>query len=150
METQPQTKSSTVSTEGHWLQLWKDTVLVAVLCVLLHPLQVLLVTFQTPGVVFELRHSVALFQAQVQDLGLLVLLHLIAVITANRRRSRRISLAIGGRRIANGSHRQLSPDDFVVFAAVPRPLLAVVVLLQQQPGLHLVAPLEHLALWFTV
>lgn len=119
METEPQTKSSVESTESHWLLRWKDTVLVAVLCVLLHPLQVLLVTFQTPGVVFELRHSVALLQAQVQDLCLLVLLHLIAVITANRRRRRGISLAIRGRRITNESLRQLSPDDFVVFAAVP-------------------------------
>lgn len=91
---------------GQRLQWCKDTVLVAVLCVLLHPLQVLLVTFQTPGVVFELRHSVALLQTQVQDVCLLVLLHLITVITANRR-SGRVSLAFGGHRIVIESLHQL-------------------------------------------
>lgn len=64
---------------------WKDTVLVAVLCVLLHPLQVLLVTLEAPGVVFELRDPVALLQAKVEDVCLLLLLlHLIAVVTAHR------------------------------------------------------------------
>lgn len=37
----------------------KDTVLVAVLGIFLHSLQVLLVTLETPGVVCELRDSVA-------------------------------------------------------------------------------------------
>lgn len=67
-------------------QQWKDTVLISVLRVLLHPLQVLLVAFKTPGIVYELRHPVALLQAKVEDLCLLMLLHFITVKTANRRR----------------------------------------------------------------
>lgn len=50
------------------------------LCVLLHPLQVLLVAFETPGIVFDLWHHVALLQAQVENIWLL--LHLISVVTA--------------------------------------------------------------------
>lgn len=82
-------------------QQWKDTVLITVLRVLLHPLQVLLVTFKTPGVVYELRHPVALLQAQVEDLCLLMLLHLITVKTANRKRG--VSLAIEGHHVENES-----------------------------------------------
>lgn len=56
--------------------------MVAVLCVFLHPLQVLLVTFQTPRVVFDLWHHVALLQAKVENLRLLLLLlHLVTIIT---------------------------------------------------------------------
>lgn len=58
----------------------KDTVLVTVLCVLLHPLQVLLMTFETPGIVFDLWHHVALLQAEEENIWLL--LHLISVVTA--------------------------------------------------------------------
>lgn len=64
----------------------KDTVLVTVLCVLLHPLQVLLMTFETPGVVFDLWHHVSLLQAEVENLRLL---RLIAVITAKATRGNR-------------------------------------------------------------
>lgn len=46
----------------------KDTVLVSVFGVLLHPLQMLLVTLQTPGVVFDLRCHVSFLQAVVQHL----------------------------------------------------------------------------------
>ncbi len=50
----------------------KDTVLVAMFCVILHPLQVLLVALEAPGVVFELRAgSIAHLQAVVEHLGLL-------------------------------------------------------------------------------
>lgn len=57
----------------------KDTVLVAVLCVLLHPLQVLLVTLQAPGVPFDLRGSVAVtvLQSMVKALHMLDLLHIL-------------------------------------------------------------------------
>lgn len=46
----------------------KDTVLVSVFGVLLHPLQMLLVALQTPGVVFDLRCHVSFLQAVVQHL----------------------------------------------------------------------------------
>lgn len=46
----------------------KDTVLVSVFGVLLHPLQMLLVALQTPGVVLDLRWHVSFLQAVVQDL----------------------------------------------------------------------------------
>ena len=36
----------------------KDTVLISVLRILFHPLQVLLVTLEAPGIVFDLRDSV--------------------------------------------------------------------------------------------
>lgn len=50
----------------------KDTVLVAVLCVLLHPLQMLLVALEAPGVVLELRAgSIAPLQAVVEHISLL-------------------------------------------------------------------------------
>lgn len=51
----------------------KDTVLVAVFSILLHPLQVLLVTLEAPRVVFELWDSVtvAVLQSVVAHLGLL-------------------------------------------------------------------------------
>lgn len=56
--------------------------MVTVLCILLHPLQMLLVTFKTPGVVFDLWHNIALLQAEVENLRLLLLLHLVTIITA--------------------------------------------------------------------
>jgi len=50
----------------------KDTVLVAVFCVLLHPLQMLLVALEAPGVVLELRAgSIAPLQTVVEHVGLL-------------------------------------------------------------------------------
>lgn len=50
----------------------KDTILVAVFCVLLHPLQVLLVALEAPGVVLELRaSSIAPLQTVVEHLSLL-------------------------------------------------------------------------------
>lgn len=53
------------------LQL-EDTVLVAVLRVLLHPLQVLLVALEAPGVVLQLRcSSVTPLQAVIEHLSLL-------------------------------------------------------------------------------
>lgn len=47
--------------------------MVAVLCVVLHPLQVLLVTLQAPGVVFDLRGGIAVtaLQSVVEALRLL-------------------------------------------------------------------------------
>lgn len=57
--------------------------MVPVLRVLLHPLQLLLMTFETPGVVFDLRHHVALLQAEVENIWLL--LHLISVVAAKVR-----------------------------------------------------------------
>lgn len=50
----------------------KDTVLVSVFGVLLHPLQVLLVTLLTPRVVFDLRNHISLLQTVVQNLGLII------------------------------------------------------------------------------
>lgn len=47
---------------------FKDTVLVSVFGVLLHPLQMLLVALQTPGVVLDLRCHVSFLQAVVEDL----------------------------------------------------------------------------------
>lgn len=41
-------------------------------------------TFQTPRVVFDLRHHVTLLQAEVENLRLLLLLHLIAIITEKK------------------------------------------------------------------
>lgn len=60
----------------------KDTVLVAVLGVLLHPLQVLLVTLEAPGVVFEMWDGVAVtvLQDVMQPLGLLQPLQLLVVL----------------------------------------------------------------------
>lgn len=56
----------------------KDTVLVTVFCVLLHPLQVLLVALEAPGVVLELwAGSIAPLQAVVEHLGLLEPLQLL-------------------------------------------------------------------------
>ena len=59
----------------------KDTVLVAVLCILLHPLEVLLVTLDAPGVVCELRDSVTVtvLQSVVEHFSLLqpVQLHVV-------------------------------------------------------------------------
>lgn len=52
--------------------------MVAVFCVLLHPLQVLLVALEAPGVVLELRaSSIAPLQAVVEHLGLLEPLQLL-------------------------------------------------------------------------
>lgn len=84
--------------------------MIAVLCVLLHPLQVLLVAFKTPRVVFELRHPVALLQAQVQDLRLLMLLLLITVITAKQDGSY-VSLA---RRLLNESLRVRKNNSYLM------------------------------------
>lgn len=55
--------------------------LITVFGVLLHPLQVLLVAFEAPGVVLDLRHHGALFKAVVQNLSLLKVL---TVVTAER------------------------------------------------------------------
>ena len=60
----------TVRTQGPGLQSraclqGKDTVLIAVLGVLLHSLQVLLVALEAPGVVCDLRNHIALLQAVV-------------------------------------------------------------------------------------
>lgn len=43
-----------------------------------------------------------------------------------------------------------SPHDLVFFAAVSSSLFAVVVVVQEQRGLLLVAPLQHLALGLAV
>lgn len=67
-------------------------------CILLHPLQVLLVTFETPGVVFDLGHHIALFQAKIKNicllLLLLLLLNVITIITAKERKHRVVSFEL--------------------------------------------------------
>lgn len=120
--------------------------------VLLHPLQLLLVTFETPGIVFDLRHHVALLQAEVENIWLL--LHLVSVVTAKvrsqgekryracRRSASQITETAGG--------DAPSPDNLVFLAAVPRPLLAVDVVFQMQRRVLLVTPLQHLALGLAV
>lgn len=73
-------------------ELLKDTVLVAVLGVLLHLLQVLLVTLQAPGVVFERWCSVAaaVLQPVMQPFGLLqrLQLHVVLQLVGTERHKR--------------------------------------------------------------
>lgn len=81
------------------------------LCILLHPLQVLLVTFETPGIVFDLRHHVPLLQAEVEHLCLLMLLHLITITTAKATTKDRVSF---------GCLQELFIKPFVLFLKAPR------------------------------
>lgn len=131
---------------------WKDTVLVTVLCVLLHPLQVLLMTFETPGIVFDLWYHVGLLQAEVENI--LWLLHLISVVTA------KVTTQGKRYRVGWGSASQIQkttmwgdvplPHNLVFLAAVPRSLLAVDVIFHVQRRVLLMAPLQYLALGLAV
>ena len=132
---------------------WKDTVLVTVLCILLHPLQMLLVTFKTPGVVFDLWHNIALLQAEVENLRLLLLLHLVTIITAKvttrEKRSANVLQNMFMRCLVVYKRAPL-PHDLIFFTAVSSSVFAVVVIVQEQRGLLLVAPLQHLGLGLAV
>lgn len=52
-------------------------------------------TFETPGIVFDLWHHVTLLQAEVENFRLLLLLlHLITVITAKATTQERVSFVV--------------------------------------------------------
>lgn len=83
--------------------------MVAVLGVLLHPLQVLLVTLEAPGVVCELRDGVAVaaLQTVVEHLGLLqpLQLHVLRELeaTGHHKRERALSVRHAGQ-YSTGRH----------------------------------------------
>lgn len=109
-------------------------------------------TFETPGIVFDLRHHVALLQGEVENIWLL--LQLISVVTA-KVRSQGKKRYRAGRRSASQIMETAggdvpSPDNLVFLAAVPRSLLAVDVVFQVQRRVLLIAPLEHLAFGLAV
>lgn len=117
----------------------------------------LLVTFETPGVVFDLWHHIAFFQAKVKYLCLL--LHLITIITAEQRTKKDISFS--ATELHNNTRLQhdlfpwnskgaLLPHNLVFFTTVSTSVFAIVVILRAQRGLLFVAPLHHLALGLTV
>lgn len=101
---------------------------------------------------FDLWHHVAFFQAEVENLCLLLLLllHLITIVTAKETTPKNKSALVLQNvfmkcLVVYKSHYSAavrsSPYDLVFFAAVSSSVFAVVVVLQKQRGLLLVAPL---------